>query len=84
MSDTSDESVVSETGVKLCKDCKHYTEEIEGQIGYAEYAVIHWCWRHGEVICPVTGIKIPQKVNCHVERDNCDGCFYKGRFWEAK
>ena len=74
--------MMTESNIKVCKDCKHYYYGVFGKEQY----VLQVC-NHPEVIKPktnlVTGEKFSSVRECHRERSIEGGCGLEARRWEA-
>ena len=65
--------------MKLCKDCKHYSDNSKNAIEALLCGVVvskHLC-SHPELVNPITGSAVDAAKNRAIE------CGKEGRFWEA-
>lgn len=67
--------------VKLCKDCKHFLVETNQATLKRD---VYLCDRDRSGIDLVTGERFLSQIRCRQERLDVDGCWFVGRFWEAK
>ena len=79
--------------MKLCKDCKHFSEEHDGsrasQCGNLVLPVIHLCNRRLSTIDPVMGGEVRNTSTCRSERavpvPACGSlCGLEGQYWVAR
>lgn len=66
--------------MKLCKDCKHFTQETSDGL-----VISSICLRHGFGVDMVTGATTwKDPLNCYGARNASNDCGEDAKYWEPK